>query len=110
MAQPEREALEIDNPIARCGGCGFMTRLIGEWSVEDGRLVFRVALNPLTRRGPDLGGCCESDPVVKFGCITVDDEPLTDEQVATLRASAESPEAWREEDEGRAAAMPARRV
>ena len=95
-----QETLEIDAPVAECGHCHFTTALTGKWSVEDGRLVFRAALNPLTRRGPSLASCCESSPVVSFRRITVDGEPLTDEQVAALRASAESDEAWREEQEG----------
>jgi hypothetical protein len=93
-----RETLQIEAPIATCGHCGFSGRLVGTWLVEDGRLVFRADLDPLANRGPDYTSCCESDPVVQFQRITVDDEPLTDEQVATLRASAGSDEAWREEE------------
>jgi hypothetical protein len=91
--------LEIDNPLATCGHCRFTTALTGKWSVEDGRLVFRAALNPLTRRGPGLEGCSESDPAIHFGHIAVDSDPLTDEQVAELRAAARSEEAWREEEQ-----------
>ena len=95
-----QQTLEIDAPIAECGHCHFSTALTGKWSVEGGRLIFRAALNPLTRRGPSLTSCCESDPVVKFRRITVDGEPLTDEQVTALRANSESAEAWREEQAG----------
>lgn len=99
------ETLEIDAPLATCGGCGFTSRLDGTWSVEDGRLVFRAALNPLVRRGPSLDSCCESDHdgrggTVAFRRITVDGKLLTDEQAAILRASAESPDAWDEEAAG----------
>jgi hypothetical protein len=96
----DQETLEIGAPLAECGHCRFTARLHGRWSVEDGRLVFRAALNPLASRGPDLDSCCESSPVVQFRQITVDGEPLTGEQVAALRASAGSDEAWREEIAG----------
>jgi hypothetical protein len=101
--EPWRETLEIENPLATCGGCRFTTALGGTWSVEDGRLVFRAMLDPLARRGPSMGGCCEGHHEgVEFGAlefkrVTVDDRPLTDEEFATLKASAESPEAWEEE-------------
>lgn len=88
----DQKTLEIENPLAVCGHCRFATALTGEWSVEDGRLVFRAAADPQPRRGPDLSSCCESDPVVEFEAITVDDEPLAAEGVAALRATAR--EAW----------------
>lgn len=100
--EPWRETLEIENPIAECGGCGFATALDGIWSVEGGRLVFRAMLNPLARRGPGIDGCGEgyhndsTDPV-QFKRVTVDGRPLTDEDFAVLKASAASPEAWEEE-------------
>lgn len=101
--EPWRETLEIENPLATCGGCRFTTALDGAWSVEDGRLVFRAMLNPLTRRGPSMGTCCEGYHegvevgALEFKRVTVDDKPLTDEQFATLKASAGSREAWDEE-------------
>jgi hypothetical protein len=100
--QPYQETLEIDNPLAACGHCRFTTALDGTWSVEDGRLVFRAMLNPLTRRGPSMGSCCEGGHdgipgALEFKRVTVDGKPLTDEQFAALKASAESPEAWEEE-------------
>jgi hypothetical protein len=99
---PWRETLEISNPLAECGGCRFATALDGTWSVEDGRLVFRAMLNPLTRRGPSVDSCGEgyhndSPERVEFKRVTVDGKPLTDEQFATLKASAASPEAREEE-------------
>lgn len=97
MAAIDRVTLEIDAPLAACGHCRFTSALSGTWSVEDGRLVFRAALGPLRRRGPDFESCCESDPAIQFERITVDGEPLTGEQVAVLRASARSAEAWEEE-------------
>lgn len=97
MADDLALALEISAPLAECGHCRFTTQLRGTWSVENGRLVFRADLNPLTRRGPDFESCCESSPVIEFRHITVDDEPLASEQVEALRASARSDEAWREE-------------
>ena len=95
-----RETLEIENPLATCGGCRFTTALSGAWSVEDGRLVFRAMLDPLARRGPSMDSCCEGHHEgVEFKCVTVDGRPLADEEFAALKASAESPEAW---DEGMA--------
>lgn len=85
----ERVTLEIGNPSATCGHCRFMTALAGEWSVEDGRLVFRAAADPQPRRGPDLESCGESaERVAEFERITVDGEELTAAQVAALRATA----------------------
>jgi len=100
---PWRETLEIDSPLATCGGCRFTTALGGTWSVEDGRLVFRAALNPLARRGPGMGSCCEGrhegveSGVLEFRRVTVDGNALSDEEFAVLKASAESPQAWDEE-------------
>lgn len=86
------KTLEIENPAAVCGGCHFTTELAGEWTVEDGRLVFRAAADPQPRRGPDLQSCCESDHdgvgVVEFEHVTAGREQLSDEQVAELRATA----------------------
>lgn len=100
--EPWRETLVIQNPLAECGGCGFAATLDGAWSVEGGRLVFRALLNPLTRRGPSIGGCGEgrhndtAEPV-EFKRVIAHGKPLTDEEFATLKATAESPEAWDEE-------------
>lgn len=101
--EPWRETLEIENPLATCGGCRFTTALDGTWSVEGGRLVFRAMLNPLTRRGPSLGSCCEGRHegveygALEFKHVTADGKPLSDEDFAALKVSAESPEAWEEE-------------
>lgn len=84
----ERVTLEIDNPSATCGHCRFMTTLTGEWSVEDGRLVFRAAADPQPRRGPDLRRCGEGRECGDFAHITVDGEELTAEQVTEMRATA----------------------
>jgi hypothetical protein len=98
-----RQTLEIENPLATCGGCRFTSALSGTWSVEDGRLVFRAALNPLARRGPGMGSCCEGTHegidygALEFRYLTVDGKALADEEFAALKASAESPEAWEEE-------------
>ena len=89
MARDYSRTLEIEGPSASCGHCRFMTRLTGEWSVEDGRLVFRADADPQPRRGPDLVSCCESSPVVRFKRITVDGEDLGDGDIAALRVSAE---------------------
>lgn len=85
----EQETLQIEAPLATCGHCRFTSALTGKWSVEGGVLVWRAAADPQPRRGPDLNSCCESDPAISFERITVDDEPLTAEQIATLRATAE---------------------
>ena len=104
MSLPDRQkTLEIENPLAACGGCRFTTALSGTWSVEDGRLVFRAMLNPLARRGPGMGTCCEGRHegvdvgALEFRRVTVDGKPLSDEQFTVLKASAASPEAWEEE-------------
>ena len=79
------------------------TALDGAWSVEDGRLVFRAMLNPLTRRGPGIDGCAEGrhegveHGALEFKRVTADGKPLSDDDFAALKASAESPEAWDEE-------------
>jgi len=83
-----RDLLEIENPGAQCGHCGFGNRLKGAWSVEGGRLVFRADANPLRSRGPDFESCGESDEIAEFRKITVNGEPLTPEQVAELQAAA----------------------
>jgi hypothetical protein len=100
--KPCRETLEIENPLATCGYCRFTSELSGTWSVEDGRLVFRAALNPLTRRGPSLGSCCEGSHggipgALEFKRVTAGGEALADGQFAVLKASAGSPEAREEE-------------
>lgn len=82
-----RTTLEIRNPVAECGHCGFATQLTGVWSVERGRLVFRAALDPQPRRGPDLNGCSESDPYVHFKHVTVDGEHLRETEIEDLKDS-----------------------
>jgi hypothetical protein len=82
-----RNLLEIDNPLAECGHCGFANRLTGAWSVEDGRLVFRADANPLTRRGPNFHYCGESSETAEFTQITVDDKPLASKDVEALQAA-----------------------
>jgi hypothetical protein len=99
-----RNLLEIDNPHAECGHCGFGNRLTGTWSVEDGRLVFRADANPLTHRGPDFHSCGESSEIAEFTRITVDDKPLTDDDVAALQAAERAADEaqWREIENGSA--------
>jgi hypothetical protein len=80
--------LEIENPHAVCGHCRFTTELSGEWSVEDGRLVFRAYPDPQPRRGPDLESCCETDPVIEFEHVTAGRNELPAEQVEALRTTA----------------------
>lgn len=98
-----RQTLEIESPLATCGGCRFTTALSGTWTVEDSRLVFRADLNPLARRGPGMDSCCEGthegtpSGVLDFRYLTVDGKPLGDEEYAALKASAASPEAREEE-------------
>lgn len=82
-----RNLLEIESPLARCADCGFVNRLTGVWSVDDGRLVFRADANPLSRRGPDFHHCGESSEVAEFTRITVGDKPLRAEEVAALQAA-----------------------
>jgi len=83
------KALEIEGPAASCGYCRFTSALQGTWSVEDGLLVWRAAPDPQPRRGPDLHSCCEGRECGEFSGITADDQILSDEDVATLRATAE---------------------
>ena len=77
--------LEIAGPLATCGHCGFTSALRGEFTVEDGRLVWRADESPQPGRGPDLNSCCESSPVIEFGHITAGGEELSAEDIATLR-------------------------
>jgi hypothetical protein len=85
--EARRTLVEIENPLAECGHCGFTNSLTGTWSVEDGRLVFRADPNPLTRRGPNFHYCGESSETAEFTQITVDDKPLTSEDVTALQAA-----------------------
>lgn len=62
-----------------------MSALSGTWSVEAGVLVWRSNADVLPNRGPSLFSCCESDPVVDFDTVTVDDEKLTTRQVSDMR-------------------------
>lgn len=80
--------LEIENPIAVCGHCRFATALSGEWSVEDGRLVFRADPDPQPRRGPHIDLCCQSDVVIEFRHVIVGRRELSAGQVAELRETA----------------------
>ena len=80
--------LDIEGPTATCGHCGFMSALTGKFSVEDGLLVWRAAMDPQPRRGPDLEGCCESSPAIKLEGVTVEGEDLTAWQIAALRETA----------------------
>jgi len=81
----DQKTLKISNPLVECGHCRFTNALSGKWVVLGRRLVFVADADPLTTRGPDFESCCESDPVVYFEHITVDDVPLTAEQIADLR-------------------------
>ena len=83
-----RDTLEIEGPSASCGACRFMSALKGTWSVEDGRLVWRADPEPQPRRGPDLESCCEGRECGEFRRITADDEELSSEDIATIRATA----------------------
>lgn len=94
MSPRHPETLEIENPLVVCGHCWFRVPLRGEWSVEDGRLVFRANPDPQPGRGPDLVGCCETD-LIEFERITADGKELSPEQVAALRETAASaPAGW----------------
>ena len=67
--------LEIAAPLAECSECRFTTALSGEFSVEDGRLVWRGDALLQPRRGPDLGWCCETEhPRTGDECTGVDYE------------------------------------
>jgi hypothetical protein len=84
----ERVTLEIGNPSATCGHCRFLAELTGEWSVEDGRLVFRAAADPQPGRGPHLHGCAEGEQCGEFAHVTLGGVELDAGQIAALRASA----------------------
>jgi hypothetical protein len=89
----DQQTLEIEPPSVQCGHCRFSSSLKGQWSVEDGRLVFRADADPQPGRGPDLDSCCESSPVVDFEHIAVTDgnwdtRELSAEDVASLREQA----------------------
>jgi hypothetical protein len=87
--EDRQRTLYISNPIAECGHCNFGQRLQGVWFIEDGRLVFRANANALPGRGPDLDGCYESDPVVQFDFVVVDQADITQEEIHQLRATAD---------------------
>ena len=70
MSKVVKAELELEPPILACGHCRFGSAVQGEWSVEDGRLVFRADADPQPRRGPDLNHCCESSVVAEFTKIT----------------------------------------
>lgn len=80
--------LEIESPTARCSACGFTSTLEGEWSVENGRLIWRGDPELQTGRGPDLFRCAESHDCGNFGRVTVDSEALSAEQLDVLRETA----------------------
>jgi hypothetical protein len=82
--------LHIEFPAARCGYCGFTSGVYGEWTVEDGRLVFRAEADPLPGRGPDLFGCCEGSECGDFSGVEFDygQDPLSDAEFAALRRAA----------------------
>lgn len=87
------QTLHIYRPYVECGDCHFGAGIHGKWSVEGGRLVFRADEDFQPGRGPDLGGCCESSPVVEFSQVEViegswDPRLLTQEEIAALRESA----------------------
>ena len=92
------KSLEIEGPRASCGYCRFTSALRGAWSVEDGLLVWRAAPDPQPGRGPDLRSCCEGWECGEFSGITADDQVLSDEDVAAMRATAEEAQQrwWRE--------------
>lgn len=97
--RPDQLTLQIENPLAVCGHCRFTTELSGQWSVEDGRLVFRADPDPQGRRGPDLESCCETDPVIEFEHVTADGRELAAGQVAELRETARNSwPPWRERE------------
>jgi hypothetical protein len=63
--------LILEPPSFVCSHCRFSSRVSGNWSVEDNRLVFRADEDPQPRRGPDLEGCCEGYDCGEFaGIIT----------------------------------------
>ena len=82
--------LEISGPTAECGACGFTAAVTGEWSIEDGRLVFRADADPLTRRGPSLTFCSEGREATEFEYLEVDGREVAVEEFAAIRATAEA--------------------
>lgn len=98
--QEPQAVLDIDSPDVRCSVCSFTTSLSGQWTVEDGRLVFRADADPLQSRGPDFGGCSEGRQPHSVVGVTVDygHRRLSDEEFAMLRSAADA-ERQRWEDE-----------
>jgi hypothetical protein len=81
--------LELESPMFSCGACHFGTCIAGEWSIEEGRLVFRASPDPQQRRGPDLDGCCEGYACGHFTKIVADtDQVFEGEQLEQLRSTA----------------------
>lgn len=103
----QQQKLKIEPPSATCPYCRFTSAVAGEWSVEDGRLVFRAAEDPLPSRGPSLDYCCEGSDCGEFSGIEPswgDNLTVTDEQFAVLKATAtqareDEMKAWQQREE-----------
>jgi hypothetical protein len=61
--------LILEPPSFTCSHCRFSSHVKGNWSVENGRLVFLAEEDPQPRRGPDLDGCCEGNDCGEFASI-----------------------------------------
>ena len=85
-----KRTLEISAPLATCGHCRFATELTGKFTVEDGRLVWRGDADVQPRRGPSLESCSESSEVPEVRWIEVEEQRLSDQDVAALRATAKA--------------------
>ena len=82
-------ALELESPILTCGDCRFASRVHGQWSIEDGRLVFRADADPQPGRGPDLQCCCESWRIAHWTKIVTDTgQEFSGSELRTLRKTA----------------------
>jgi len=79
---------ELDNPSIICGKCRFTSNVEGEYSVEDGRLVFRADPDPQPRRGPDFTSCGECG--ARFTQVRFDwgRGMFTKEDLAAIQATA----------------------
>ncbi len=80
--------MEIEGPTIMCGSCHFMSKLAGNWYVEDDRLVWRG--DPLLTpwRGPRLDICCEGrdcnlDESNPTGAL-LDGEPMLEDAYSVI--------------------------
>jgi len=80
--------MEIEGPTIRCGACHYMSKLAGEWGIEQGRLVWRGDTILTPSRGPKLDICCEGRDCNLDGAnppgALLDGEPMSEDAYFTI--------------------------